>query len=70
MMKKIFALLFISLCQVVTACPTCIGSGNNPKAGNIVYILGGFIVLTYIPFYLIYKTIIKHRNVNNVTESD
>ena len=53
--------------DVVLACPTCIGSGNNPKAGNIVYILGGFIILTYIPFYLIYRMIIKHRNVNNVS---
>jgi len=46
------------------------GSVNDPKSGNIVWILGGFIVLTYIPFYLIYKTIFKNRNINQVPQAN
>lgn len=68
-MKKYFLLFIFLFSEALLACPTCIGSGNNPKAANIVYILGGFIVLTYIPFFLIYRTIIKHRNINNVPEN-
>jgi hypothetical protein len=64
-MKAIWITFLYLISQVIYACPTCVGSGNNPKAGYITYILSGFIVLTYIPFFLIYRTIIKHRNVNN-----
>lgn len=55
--------------EMVMACPSCMGSMDDPKSGNLVYILGGFIVLTYIPFYLIYKTIIKNRNFNEQIEN-
>ena len=68
-MRLIVALVFTLYCELIFACPTCIGSGNNPKASNIVYILGGFIVLTYVPFYIIYSMIIKHRNFNANKES-
>ncbi len=51
------------------ACPTCVGSMDDPKSGNIVYILGGFILLTYIPFYFIYKTIIKNHDFNKQVDS-
>lgn len=50
------------------ACPGCAGSMDDPYKGNIVYILGGFILLTYIPFYLIYRTIIKNKNFNQKLE--
>jgi len=46
------------------ACPGCVGSMENSKQANLVPILCIFVVLTYVPFYLIYKTIIKHRNLN------
>jgi len=42
---------------------------DDPKSGNIVYILGGFILLTYIPFYFIYKTIIKNHDFNKQVDS-
>lgn len=63
-MKKLISLLFYVACELAMACPSCMGSMDDPKSGNLVYILGGFILLTYIPFYLIYKTIIKNRNFN------
>ena len=63
MKKPVSALLFVA-CEMLMACPSCMGSMNDPKSGNLVYILGGFIILTYIPFYMIYKTIIKNRDFN------
>lgn len=52
------------------ACPMCAGSKNNPEDQYLVYILMGFIALTYIPFFIIYKTIIKNRNPSIPAESE
>ena len=46
------------------ACPGCAGSMENPKDARTVFILAGFIVLTALPFWLLYSTIHKHRNIN------
>ena len=46
------------------ACPGCAGSMNNPKDARLVWILIIFIILIYIPFYILYRTIIKNRNLN------
>ncbi|ATH06576.1 hypothetical protein BIY24_01045 [Halobacteriovorax marinus] len=51
------------------ACPGCAGSMGNPKDKYLVYILTGFIILCYIPFYFLYKTIIKHKNFNETIEN-
>ncbi|CBW25144.1 putative membrane protein [Halobacteriovorax marinus SJ] len=42
---------------------------GNPKDKYLVYILTGFIILCYIPFYFLYKTIIKHKNFNETIEN-
>ncbi len=52
------------------ACPGCAGSMENSKQANLVPILIIFIALTYVPFYLIYKTIIKHRNLNQTLSEE
>ncbi len=67
-MKFIVTFVYLFFLEAALACPSCMGSMDDPKSGNLVYILGGFIVLTYIPFYLIYKTIIKNRNFNEQVE--
>lgn len=64
-MKSFLIILYLIVNSSVLACPGCVGSMDDPKMGNIVPILAGFIVLTYIPFYLIYKTIIKNKNFND-----
>lgn len=64
-MKLIFGLILFLFNFQVWACPGCAGSMDNPKDGMIVYILAGFIVLTYIPFYLLYKTVFKYRDPKN-----
>ncbi len=61
-MKKYF-LLFLSLyffLQEVGACPGCVGA--NPKDKNIFIIVGIFVILIYIPMFVLYKMIYKHRN--------
>ena len=52
------------------ACPACAGSLQNPKDKYLVYSLIVFIVLIYIPFYLLYRTIIKNKDLNELKESD
>ena len=47
----------------IPACPMCAGGSDTSE--STVYILMGFIALTYIPMFIIYKTIIKNRNTNN-----
>lgn len=63
---KYFLTLIIFLFPVIsTACPGCAGSMDNPKEVYKVYVLMGFILGTYIPFYLIYSTIFKNKSLNN-----
>lgn len=53
--------------QFALACPMCAGSDLNPADKYLVHILGGFIILTYIPFFLLYKMVIKNRHLNAKT---
>ena len=55
-------LLLVLFSDYVLACPGCAGSMDNPKDARLVWILITFIGLIYIPFYIIYRTIYKHRN--------
>ena len=45
----------------ILACPNCAGSLDDPTTLSTAYILMGFIILTYIPLFLIYRVIYKHR---------
>ena len=68
-MRTLIFILSISIGEVINACPGCAGSMSNPKEARIVWILIGFIALTYIPFYLLYRMIIKNRHLNEATTS-
>jgi hypothetical protein len=65
-MKLLTVLFSIFLIDTALACPGCIGS--NPKDQYLVYILGGFILLTYIPFFFLFRMIKKHHNFRNDVE--
>ncbi len=66
MIKLLIAVLFNAIISTSAwACPGCAGSMDNPKDTRIVYILMVFIALIYIPFMLIYRTIIKNRKLND-----
>ncbi len=54
-------LLLIFPFSKILACPNCAGSLDDPKTLSTAYILMGFILFTYIPLFLIYRVIYKHR---------
>lgn len=66
--RAVFLLVVILVTDYVMACPGCAGSMNNPKDARLVWILCVFIVLIYIPFYILYRTIIKNRHLNQPVE--
>ena len=58
MMKGLFVLLLILSPTLALACPACAGGAANAKINQTPYtviILGCFILLTYIPFYFIFR---------------
>lgn len=61
---RLALLLFLFFSDVVFACPGCAGSMENSKDNYVVLILAIFILLTYIPFYFLYRMIIKNRHIN------
>ncbi len=63
-MKKFLFIFFLSFFSFAAwACPGCAGGVNDNKSYNTILILSVFIVLTYIPFYLMYR-ITKKYDVN------
>lgn len=60
---SLFILVFL-LPDLAQACPYCIGSLTNPKDQYLVYILGVFILLTYIPMFFLYRMIRKNKDIN------
>jgi len=59
-MKKIGFLLLI-LSYDLFACPYCSGNGQGGKDSNTTLILGLFILAIYVPYFVIYKLIQKHK---------
>lgn len=53
----------------VQACPMCGGSNTSKTDSYIVYILGGFILFTYIPYLVIFKLIKKNQHLNKLPEN-
>lgn len=71
MINKLVYLLTVFLVSgQAFACPMCAGAKGNEGSQYLVYILMGFVLLTYIPFYFIYRTIIKNRNPNLPAQSE
>lgn len=62
-MIKFFLLIsLITLSGQALACPTCISDPETSKTYLIV--IWTFIALIYIPFFLLFRSIIKNRNIN------
>ena len=56
---------FLILPSVVFACPGCNADALDPEKGaDYFLLLICFISLLVVPYYFIYRVIIKHRNVN------
>ncbi|MBH48124.1 MAG: hypothetical protein CME71_08135 [Halobacteriovorax sp.] len=70
-MNKVIALIFSAfMWGQAFACPMCAGSKTSEADQNLVYILMIFIALIYIPFFIIYRTIIKNRHPNIPADSE
>lgn len=62
MMKKVLLVSLILLSGQALACPTCMSDPETSKTYLIV--IWTFIALIYIPFFLLFRSIIKNRNIN------
>jgi hypothetical protein len=60
-MKKLVLFFTLIYSQIIMACPYCAGSDGNEGDQYIVYVLAGFIILTYVPFILFSKWPIKRE---------
>lgn len=68
-MKKFTLLSFLTIFSgELMACPSCIGSGPNDH--YYLWVIGAFILLIYIPMFYLFKTFIKHKDVNNIENSN
>jgi hypothetical protein len=61
-MNRIFVLTFcLFFVSDLLACPYCTGSTQGGKDSNTTLVLALFILAIYIPYFLIYRMIKKHR---------
>lgn len=63
-LKILYTFFLLGLSDIVLACPMCGGSSSNPRDKYMVYVLGIFILFTYIPMYYLYRMIKKHNKTN------
>ncbi|MGB0452749.1 MAG: hypothetical protein ACPGJV_03470 [Bacteriovoracaceae bacterium] len=43
---------------------------DNPKEWTYFLVLTGFVALIYVPFYFIYRTIKKHKDLNQIEPTE
>lgn len=60
-MKIGLTLFLVFISSQLLACPYCAGNGQAGKDMNTTLILGLFILAIYIPYYIIFRMIKKHR---------
>lgn len=64
---KLLALFFLMIFPTLAiACPGCVGSDGGMKDLYVVYVIMGFILLVYIPFFLLYRMIIKNNKAHMI----
>ena len=70
-MTKIIFFIFSYILAIgpLLACPGCAGSMDNPRDLTYIYVLGGFVALIYIPFFIIFRVINKNKD-SNLTEQE
>lgn len=61
-MKKFFLSLGLFLVSFsLWACPYCAGNSQGGKDSNTTLVIGGFILVCYIPYYIFFRLIKKGR---------
>lgn len=68
-LKILLTFFLLGLSDVLLACPACAGSLSNPRDKYMVYVLGIFVLFTYIPMYYLYRMIKKHNKTNQALTS-
>lgn len=62
----LFSLFFVS---DLLACPFCAGQTQGGKDSNTTYVLAFFILAIYIPYYIIFRMIKKHKALKEAHDS-
>ena len=60
MIKALLSCLLMVWSTVVLACPNCHAAINDGKPPYTIIILGVFVLVTYIPFYLLFRAAKKY----------
>ena len=68
-MRVTVFLVSLFFVQNLLACPYCAGSDQSGKDSNTTLILGLFIIAIYIPYFIIFRMIKKHRALREAHES-
>lgn len=70
-MKKAILSVLISFFFMadLIACPYCVGSSQSGKDSNTTLILVLFILAIYIPYFILYRMIKKHRAMKEVHDN-
>lgn len=69
MIKKIWLTIFLMiLSDKLMACPMCVG--DNPNDKYYLWVIGVFVLLIYIPMFYLFKTLMKHKDINKIEKSD
>lgn len=68
-MKGLIFTLGLFFVSDLLACPYCAGSTQGGKDSNVTLILALFVVSTYIPYYIIFRLIKKHRALKEAHDS-
>lgn len=63
-----FGIYLYLLALKAEACPSCIDSMNNDQDRYFLLIVGSFILLSYIPLFILYKMAFKNRKKTDVDE--
>ncbi len=66
MIKTLFAGLFFLLPVTVLACPNSHAALNNNKPPYTLIIVGVFVLVTYIPYYILFRATKKYDPKNYV----
>lgn len=69
MIKTLVFTISLFFVSDLLACPYCVGDSQGGKDSNTTLILALFILAIYIPYYLIFRLIKKHRALKEAHDS-
>lgn len=69
MIKTLVFSISLFFVSDLLACPYCVGDSQSGKDSNTTLILALFILAIYIPYYLIFRLIKKHRALKEAHDS-